>query len=115
MRKYLVVRETGDAEEMSVDIAGPGVYHHTHHHHHHRGGEEGYVPVSNPVVEAVHARLENPPATWSAYAGHPNSVMAIIDMEHQELAYAKASGDPVAIEKELVDLAAACICALNAL
>lgn len=115
MKKFLILRESDNEDDMNVDIAGPGVYHHTHHHHHHKKGDDDYVAVHHPVMESVHERIENPPTTWAAYAGHPNSAMAVIDMEHQELAYAKASGDPAAIIKELTDLAAACVHALKSM
>lgn len=123
MKRYLMVRK--EAEPMAsvlpavlAEVAGEMLahYHHTHHHHHHKYPEgEGYVaPETDPLVATVLERMENPPVTWAAYAKHPESLMAIIAMEYQELLQARASGDEFAVTKELTDLAAACMEALNA-
>ena len=61
----------------------------------------------------VHERIKNPPHTWEAYHDKPGGLMAIVEMEYKELMAEKAESSKHGIEKELTDLAAACICALK--
>lgn len=61
----------------------------------------------------VHERISNPPHTWEAYHDKPGGMMSIVEMEYKELMAEKANSSKHGIEKELTDLAAACICALK--
>lgn len=72
-----------------------------HKHKHHQAMKE------------VADRMEDHPKTWDAYIDQPGGMMSIVEMEYSELMEKKADGSRAGIEKELTDLAAACICALN--
>lgn len=61
----------------------------------------------------VHERMVEHPSTWHDYLGKTDGMMSIIEMEYKELMEKKAYGSRAGIEKELTDLAAACICALK--
>lgn len=61
----------------------------------------------------VHERIKYPPQTWAAYHDKPGGLMSVVEMEYKELMDHKASGSRSGMEKELTDLAAACICALH--
>lgn len=65
------------------------------------------------IMGNVHERISNPPHTWAAHYDKPGGMMAIVEMEYKELMDRKESGAKAGIEKELTDLAAACICALK--
>lgn len=65
------------------------------------------------VMADVHERISNPPRTWEAYHDKPGGMMSIVEMEYKELMTEKADSSKHGIEKELTDLAAACICALK--
>lgn len=104
----LVLDGSRDDEEGDDEV----IHAHTHHHYHHpHEGSEANVThhADHPVLHEVREHLADPPATWRAYAGQPNEMMAIIEMEYRELVQAKSSGDTKAIKQELVDLAAACV------
>lgn len=77
--------------------------------------EPDHVPDSpdSPAMAEVRERLANPPATWRAYAGHSGAMMAIVEMEYKELMAAREGGTSKDVEKELTDLAAACLNALK--
>lgn len=72
-------------------------------HHEQHAGEYG------SALARVKERLHKHPSTWVAHGTSKSGLMAIVAMEYQELMEAKASGDEKHIEKELCDLAAACI------
>lgn len=65
------------------------------------------------AMKEVADRMEDHPKTWDAYIDQPGGMMSIVEMEYSELMEKKADGSRAGIEKELTDLAAACICALN--
>lgn len=67
----------------------------------------------DPVMADVHGRVSKPPHTWQAYRDKPGGMMEIVEMEYKELMAEKATTSKSGIEKELTDLAAACICALH--
>lgn len=69
-------------------------------------------PKSDPVMESIHERIESPPATWKAYESRSGGSMAIVEMEYRELMRANEEGSRADVEKELIDLAAACANAL---
>ncbi|HAK2374335.1 TPA: hypothetical protein H1940_004767 [Salmonella enterica] len=76
----------------------------------------GYHSRAHEHVSAmagVHERISNPPHTWEAYHDKPGGMMSIVEMEYKELMEMKEGGSRHKIEKELEDLAAACICALE--
>lgn len=62
------------------------------------------------VVNEILGRVSNPPATWSEYPTNPS---AIVEMEYREYMAAKQAGETLKAKKELKDLAAACLHALN--
>ena len=68
---------------------------------------------SMAVMADVHQRMEQPPSTWAAYSSKSGGMMSIVEMEYRELMEKKAEGSHTGVEKELTDLAAACICALK--
>ena len=65
------------------------------------------------VMGSVIARTKHYPKTWDAHIDKPGGLMSIVEMEYKELMTEKADGSHHGIEKELTDLAAACICALR--
>lgn len=79
----------GDSEHEELD--------HKHHH----------------AMKKVAHRMEDHPKTWDSYIDQPGGMMSIVEMEYSELMEKKADGSLAGIEKELTDLAAACICALS--
>lgn len=64
---------------------------------------------------AVESRAEHPPVTWSRYHGEKDGHFDIIKMEHTELEHARESGNHAEVLNELLDLAAACVCAYQAM
>lgn len=79
----------------------------------HHDGISSRSHESVSVMADVHERMEYPPHTWASYDGKPGGMMAIVEMEYRELMECKAEGHKAGIEKELTDLAAACLCALE--
>lgn len=67
------------------------------------------------VMAEVHERMVEHPSTWYEYLGKTDGMISIIEMEYRELMEKKSYGSRADIEKELTDLAAACICALKKL
>ncbi|QHR65790.1 hypothetical protein H1N92_gp75 [Escherichia phage aaroes] len=65
------------------------------------------------VMGSVIERTKHHPKTWDAHIDKPGGLMSIVEMEYKELMTEKADGSHHGIEKELTDLAAACICALR--
>ena len=65
------------------------------------------------VMGSVIERTKHYPKTWDAHIDKPGGLMSIVEMEYKELMTEKADGSHHGIEKELTDLAAACICALR--
>lgn len=65
------------------------------------------------VMGSVMERTKHYPKTWDAHIDKPGGLMSIVEMEYKELMTEKADGSHHGIEKELTDLAAACICALR--
>lgn len=65
------------------------------------------------VMGSVLERTKHYPKTWDAHIDKPGGLMSIVEMEYKELMTEKADGSHHGIEKELTDLAAACICALR--
>ena len=65
------------------------------------------------VIGSVMERTKHYPKTWDAHIDKPGGLMSIVEMEYKELITEKADGSHHGIEKELTDLAAACICALR--
>lgn len=91
------------------------VGHHDHDKEEYRD-HDGFLVRSHeslPVMADVHERMEDPPHTWAAYRDKPGGRMTIVEMEYQELMTAKAEGSKAGMIKELTDLAAACICAIE--
>lgn len=75
-----------------------------------RGGKaNGYARTLHEIGE----RAENPPLTWAPYKGKRHGLFEIIEMEHAELQAMRESGTHPQVVKELVDLAAACMCAAH--
>lgn len=90
--------------------------HEDDHHHKEDYQHDGYALRDHEhvsVMADVHERMENPPLTWAAYRDKPGGRMTIVEMEYQELMACKAEGSRAGIVKELEDLAAACLCALD--
>lgn len=79
-----------------------------HHDRSHARSHESMAAISD-----VHERMEQPPHTWEAYHDKPGGMMSIVEMEYRELMECKKEGDRKGVKKELADLAAACICALE--
>jgi hypothetical protein len=65
------------------------------------------------VMDLVRDRMADHPHTWDEYKGKSDGAHSIIDMEYRELIEKRSSGSRAGIEKELTDLAAACIYALK--
>lgn len=65
------------------------------------------------VMGSVIERTKHYPKAWDAHIDKPGGLMSIVEMEYKELMTEKADGSHHGIEKELTDLAAACICALR--
>lgn len=65
------------------------------------------------IMEHVESRAKHYPKTWDSHIGKSGGRMAIVEMEYSELMSVKSSGSHAEIERELLDLAAACICALH--
>lgn len=65
------------------------------------------------VMQRVHSRAKHHPSTWREYIDKPGGHMEIVAMEYGELMTQRSSGTREGIEKELTDLAAACVCALK--
>lgn len=65
------------------------------------------------VMGSVIERTKHYPKTLDAHIDKPGGLMSIVEMEYKELMTEKADGSHHGIEKELTDLAAACICALR--
>lgn len=111
LKPYLVIkRDDDDDEDEDVEIH--------HHHHYHHGSHpdtmgvmhhDQYAGEYGSAMARVKERLHKHPSTWAAHGTSKSGLMAIVAMEYQELMEAKASGDEKHIEKELCDLAAACI------
>lgn len=59
----------------------------------------------------VKHHIKSNPETWRSRS----SLMAIIEMEYSELMTAKSDGSKSKIERELAELAAACVCELHRL
>lgn len=111
---YVIKRDDDDDEDEDIEIHHHHHYHHGHHpdtmgviHHDSYAGEHG------TTMAHVKSRMENPPHTWAAYHDKPGGMMSIVEMEYRELMEKKTEGSTSGIEKELTDLAAACICALK--
>lgn len=92
-------------------IALPYIRTGSKHHDHYASGD--YESVS--AISDVHERMEDPPSTWSAYKDKPAGRMTIVEMEYAELMACKVEGSKAGMIKELTDLAAACICAIEKL
>lgn len=108
MKTFLVLGRDDDDDEEDDEV----IHTHTHHHYHHpHDGSTANAThtADHPVLHEVREHLANTPASWRAYAGHPTELMAIVEMEHLELAQAKETGSAKDIKQELIDLAAACI------
>ncbi|UPT52982.1 hypothetical protein [Hafnia phage yong3] len=108
---YVIKRDDEDDEDEEVSV-----HHHYHHGHHpHMAGyhHDSYAREHGSIMAAIEARMENPPHTWAAHHGKAGGMMSIVEMEYMELMDAKSSGSKHSIEKELADLAAACMCALK--
>ncbi|AHG23425.1 hypothetical protein O197_09 [Edwardsiella phage eiAU-183] len=97
-----------------------------HHHYYHplSGGTEVMEDVTgyrhpkhhdshSAVMESVRERVHEHPATWASHISQPGGMMAVVEMEYHELMTKKEQGSREGIEHELVDLAAACIAALE--
>lgn len=65
------------------------------------------------VMDLVRERMADHPQTWDEYKGKSDGAHSIIDMEYRELIEKRSSGSRSGIEKELTDLAAACMYALK--
>lgn len=65
------------------------------------------------TLHEIGERAETPPLTWAPYMGQRHGLFDIIEMEHAELQAMRESGTHQQIIKELVDLAAACMCAAH--
>ncbi|QIN92515.1 hypothetical protein [Phage NBSal001] len=78
------------------------------HDDHHYGDHE-----HGSAMADVHERISKPPHTWKEYQDKPGGLISIVEMEYKELMAEKADSSKSGIEKELTDLAAACICALK--
>lgn len=83
-------------------------YGESEHERHHKRDHE-----YDSVMAEVHERMVEHPSTWHNYLDKTDGMMSIVEMEYKELMEKKASGSRAGIEKELTDLAAACICALK--
>ena len=70
-------------------------------------GEHGHI------MQRVHKRAKDYPATWREHLAKPGGHMEIVAMEYSELMTQRSGGTREGVEKELTDLAAACICALK--
>lgn len=66
----------------------------------------------SPIAHVME-KIDNKPHTWAAHMGKPDGMMQIVEMEYKELMEKKASGSKSDILKELEELAAACIVALE--
>ena len=66
----------------------------------------------SPIAHVME-KIDNKPQTWAAHMGKPDGMMQIVEMEYKELMEKKASGSKSDIRKELEELAAACIVALE--
>ena len=66
----------------------------------------------SPIAHVME-KIDNKPHTWAAHMGKPDGMMQIVEMEYKELMEKKASGSKSDIRKELEELAAACIVALE--
>lgn len=111
---YVIKRDDEDDEDEDIHIHHH--YHHGHHGHHpHMTGvhHDSYASEHGSVMATIKERMENPPHTWASYHGKPGGMMSIVEMEYTELMDAKSSGSKHSIEKELTDLAAACMCAIK--
>lgn len=64
-------------------------------------------------IAYVMEKIDNKPQTWAAHMGKPDGMMQIVEMEYKELMEKKASGSKSDMRKELEELAAACIVALE--
>lgn len=90
-------------------------YDHPHKWHHRKEKEHDSHAYGShelsPAMADVHERMESPPHTWKEYHGKPGGMMSIVEMEYRELMTRKGEGSVTGMKKELIDLAAACICA----
>lgn len=66
----------------------------------------------SPIAHVME-KIDNKPHTWAAHMGKPDGMMQIVEMEYKELMEKKASGSKSDMRKELEELAAACIVALE--
>lgn len=66
----------------------------------------------SPIAHVME-KIDNKPQTWAAHMGKPDGMMQIVEMEYKELMEKKASGSKSDMRKELEELAAACIVALE--
>ncbi|WPJ68490.1 hypothetical protein OMDBNIEC_00004 [Salmonella phage STP-SP5] len=83
------------------------------HEEYHYDSSHARSHESVSAMADVHERMEKPPHTWEAYHDKPGGLMSIVEMEYRELMECKKEGHREGIKKELTDLAAACICALE--
>lgn len=67
----------------------------------------------DPIVSHVKRRVNDPPESWESYSDSKSGAMSIVEMEYNELMAKKSEGSHAGMEKELTDLAAACISALH--
>lgn len=115
-KPYYVIKRDDDDDDEDEDVE---IHHHHHYHHGQHPGVMGvtshdsYSGKHGTTMAHVQGRMENPPHTWAAYHDKPGGMMSIVEMEYRELMEAKTEGVHSAIEKELTDLAAACMCALK--
>lgn len=65
------------------------------------------------ILSAIDERAKNHPSTWEQYIDQQGGMMDIVAMEYAELMEQRSAGSIHGLEKELTDLAAACLCALK--
>lgn len=78
-------------------------------HYVHYSGTDEY----DPIMANVHERVKNHSRVMRKHYGKRDGLMPLIKMEYDELIADHADGDAYEIEKELYDLAVACICAIS--
>lgn len=65
------------------------------------------------ILSTIDERAKDHPSTWDQYIDQPGGMMEIVEMEYAELMEQKSASSRHGVEKELTDLAAACLCALK--
>lgn len=76
-------------------------------------GDKDHDSGYEPIIKRICDRIDHHPDSWKPYILGGESMVGAVEMEYGEMMDYRQRGDLNGVERELVDIAAACMVALK--